>query len=149
MRKVVAVALREYKAAVQTKAFLVSLLLMPVIVAISIAVQVFANRAEIGRTKTFAVIDRSGRLEPALTRAQLHHNEVEVLDEEPSRFFRPETEPIHETEERHVPGDPAGEHRLAEAGEVVDGLVHPQLHGPVDRRIVGRLPRADRDAAKA
>ncbi len=81
MRKVVAVALREYKAAVQTKAFLVSLLLMPVIVAISIAVQVFANRAEIGRTKTFAVIDRSGRLEPALTRAQRHHNEVEVLDE--------------------------------------------------------------------
>lgn len=81
MRKVVAVALREYKAAVQTKAFLVSLLLMPVIVAISIAVQVLANRAEIGKTKTFAVIDRTGQLEAALTRAQRHHNEVEVLDE--------------------------------------------------------------------
>jgi ABC-2 type transport system permease protein len=81
MRKVVAVALREYKAAVQTKAFLVSLLLMPVIVAISIAVQVLANRAEIGKTNTFAVIDRTGRLEAALTRAERHHNEVEVLDE--------------------------------------------------------------------
>jgi ABC-2 type transport system permease protein len=81
MRKIVAVALREYKAAVHTKAFLISLLLMPVIVAISIAVQVFANRAEVEKTKAFAVIDRTGRLQPALERAQRHHNEVEIIDE--------------------------------------------------------------------
>ncbi|MBL8740205.1 MAG: hypothetical protein JNK04_03895, partial [Myxococcales bacterium] len=48
MRKVIAVALREYKAAVQTKAFVISLLLMPIIVAISIGVQVFAHRADVG-----------------------------------------------------------------------------------------------------
>lgn len=67
--RVLAVALREYRAAVQTKAFLVSLLLMPLILAVSVGVQLFATTAEAGKTRTYAVVDRTARLREPLEQA--------------------------------------------------------------------------------
>ncbi len=82
MRKVLAVALREYRAAVQTKAFILSLVLMPVLAAISIGMQLLVNKADAQTTKTYAVVDRTAQLRAALEAAKLNHNTVEIYNPE-------------------------------------------------------------------
>jgi ABC-2 type transport system permease protein len=59
MRKVLVVALREYRAAVRTKAFLISLILMPLLMGGSIGVQIFFKKMDDTKEKSFAVIDRT------------------------------------------------------------------------------------------
>src|SRR5438094_5724144 len=82
MFKVWAVAVREYKAAVQTKAFIISIVMMPVLWGASIGIQVLLARAEDQTTKKYAVIDRSpGRqITAALATAVARRNEVESID---------------------------------------------------------------------
>lgn len=59
MRKIIVVAMREFLAAVRTKAFLVSIFLMPVMMGGSIVVQtVMRNKQDI-TDKRFAVVDRT------------------------------------------------------------------------------------------
>ena len=59
MRKVLVIAGREYRAAVRSKAFLVTLVLMPVLMGASAVVQVVFKRLEDTGEKAFAVVDRS------------------------------------------------------------------------------------------
>jgi len=59
MRKVLVIALREYRAAVRTKAFLISLILMPLLMGGSIGVQVLLKKMDDTKEKHFAVIDRT------------------------------------------------------------------------------------------
>lgn len=71
MRKILVVALREYLAAVRTKAFLISLVFLPLLMGTSIGIQVFLQGLEKGKEKEIAVVDRTpGRqLFDALKRA--------------------------------------------------------------------------------
>jgi ABC-2 type transport system permease protein len=91
MRKVLVIAVREYNAAVRTKAFLVSLVLLPVLMLGSFGVQVLLRDRVDTRPKRFAVIDRTpgewvvGPLQAAATA----RNETGLRD--PSgRQLRPE-----------------------------------------------------------
>jgi ABC-2 type transport system permease protein len=59
MRKVFVIAAREYNAAVRTKAFLISLLMMPLLMGGSIAVQTLLRDQPSTGAKRFAVIDRT------------------------------------------------------------------------------------------
>jgi ABC-2 type transport system permease protein len=59
MRKVLVIAVREYRAAVRTKAFVISLVLMPVLMGGSIGIQVLLKKIEDVKDKRFAVIDRT------------------------------------------------------------------------------------------
>jgi ABC-2 type transport system permease protein len=59
MRKILIIARREYLAAVKTKAFIVSLVLMPVLMGGSIALQSLVRRMDDTKEKTYAVIDRT------------------------------------------------------------------------------------------
>jgi len=59
MRKVLVIAAREYRAAVRSKAFIVTLVLMPVLMGASVLVQIAFKRLEDTTEKTFAVVDRS------------------------------------------------------------------------------------------
>jgi ABC-2 type transport system permease protein len=79
MRKVLVVALREYRAAVQTRAFLVSVALVPLLLLVMLGVQRMTQAADIGRTKAFAVVDRSGQLKGPLLAAVQRHNTVDVF----------------------------------------------------------------------
>lgn len=81
MRKVWAIAAREYKAAVQTKAFLVSLIMMPVLMAVSIGAQVAMRLADTKATKAYAAIDRTGQLRPGLEAILERYNTKESIDE--------------------------------------------------------------------
>ena len=80
LHKVWAIAVREYRAAVQSKAFILSLVLMPVIWGGSIGLQRLVKKAEDRSTKKFAVIDRTQRLRPALDKALERRNAVEIYD---------------------------------------------------------------------
>jgi ABC-2 type transport system permease protein len=57
MRKMIVIAAREYNAAVRTKAFLISLLMMPIMMGGSIAVQTLLRDRPTDEVKSFAVID--------------------------------------------------------------------------------------------
>ncbi len=80
MHKILVVILREYRAAVQTKAFLFSLLMVPIIGAVAIGVQFMIARSAGDKTLPYAIIDRTGELRPAIEAALKTHNEVEGLD---------------------------------------------------------------------
>lgn len=81
MRKMIVVAVREYLAAVKTKAFIVSLVLMPVMMFGSIFVQVLLRDKIDTGDKHVAVVDRSGQLFDALALAAKERNEKDIFAE--------------------------------------------------------------------
>ena len=74
MKRVFTVAQMEFLTLVRTKAFIIGILMMPVLIAVSIAFQVYAARHTDTETRRFAVIDHSGSLYPALEQAAAKHN---------------------------------------------------------------------------
>jgi ABC-2 type transport system permease protein len=77
MRKMLVVAVREYLAAVRTKAFLITLVIMPVLMSGSILVQWLLRDYHDTKTKKFAVIDRTSgaRLYPTIEKTVQRYNE--------------------------------------------------------------------------
>jgi len=59
MRKILVIARREYKAAVQTRAFLISLVVLPILIGGSVLVQWFLKGQVDTSEKKFAVVDRT------------------------------------------------------------------------------------------
>ena len=78
MRKIITIAVREYKAMVATKAFLLSIIVMPVIMLGSIVVMSFLqSQAEI-KTRRIAVVDHTGIFLPAIEAAvEIHNREID------------------------------------------------------------------------
>jgi ABC-type Na+ efflux pump permease subunit len=97
MRKLWVIAGREYKAAVKTKAFLISLVLVPILWAASIGIQVLVHKAEDRSTKKYAVVDRTDDrgVAAALTAGLPFHNDVLIYDRETHE----QTEPKYELSE--------------------------------------------------
>lgn len=82
MRKILVVAVREYTAAVHTKAFLISLLLMPIMMGGSVVIQLLMkDRVDIG-DKKFAVVDHTGTLFDAIEAAAIMRNADGIFKEE-------------------------------------------------------------------
>jgi len=77
MRKILIVARREFTAAVKTKTFLISLLIMPVLMGGSIIVQLLLKDVQDTKVRHYAVIDRTPKatLLPAIELAVNQHNE--------------------------------------------------------------------------
>ena len=73
MDKILIVARTEFANAVRSKAFIVSLLLLPLIYALMGLVQVYANKADT-QPRTIAVVDRTGKLYPAIKIATDFYN---------------------------------------------------------------------------
>jgi ABC-2 type transport system permease protein len=147
MRKVRVIAAREYRAAVQTKAFVVSLVLMPLLMGGSIGVQVLLKRAEDQSVRRFAVVDRTpGRqVTAALAGALKRHNEVDALDPETGRQARTTFDLVYID-----PADPPAQRvdlsRRAEAGEFVGFLdVGPDVLGAAPAAAPGAAPDPRRE----
>jgi ABC-2 type transport system permease protein len=79
MPKFLVVAVREYRAAVQTRAFLISVALVPLLLVVTLSIQRMTQAADLGKTKAFAVVDRSGQLREPLVAAVERHNTVEAF----------------------------------------------------------------------
>ena len=76
MNKTLIVATSEFSTLVRTKAFLITLILMPILMVGSIMMSRAARNATDTNTRTFAYIDRSGVLGPALEAAAAARNAV-------------------------------------------------------------------------
>lgn len=86
MKKIITIAIREYKAMVGTKAFLISIIMMPVLMLGGlVALQVLNNVGEIKERK-IAVADGTGRLLEAIQTAAQQRNELieRVLEKQES-----------------------------------------------------------------
>jgi len=77
MRKMLVIAVREYLAAVRTKTFLITLIIIPVLMSGSIFVQWLLRDFRDTKTKHFAVVDRTrgARLYPSIAKAVQAYNE--------------------------------------------------------------------------
>jgi ABC-2 type transport system permease protein len=77
MRKMLVVAVREYLAAVRTKAFLITLIIMPLLMSGSILMQWLLRDYHDTKTKQFAIVDRTegARLYPALEKTIQNYND--------------------------------------------------------------------------
>jgi ABC-2 type transport system permease protein len=91
MRKVLVIALRDYKAAVRTKSFVISLLIMPLMMGGSFLVQkLVKNQVDISE-KRFAILDRTpgAILYPKLEAAVEARNKTEILDPQTRKQIKP------------------------------------------------------------
>lgn len=83
MRKVIVIAVREYLAAVRTKSFLISLVIIPLLMGGSILIQALVHQMEEHREKRYAVIDRTpgekvGTLLVAVAKQQLDSGRADL-----------------------------------------------------------------------
>lgn len=172
MHKIRAIALREYLAAVKAKAFIVTILLMPVMISGSIGLQALFQKLEEGKEKLVAVIDRT----PEQRIAKGLESELQILDDivskepEKAKFMGPKikleiispSEPTEsamaqqrfELSQRIEKGDLAalieiGPEVFTVAGQLFDPAkvddkvaLRVQLKNPMQRNWLGRAERA-------
>jgi ABC-2 type transport system permease protein len=74
VNRVLTVAQMEFLQLVRTKAFLIGILMMPVLMALAIGFQVYAARHTDTEVRKFAVIDHSGTVYDALAESAAAHN---------------------------------------------------------------------------
>src|ERR1017187_10363052 len=74
MNRMFVVASTEFLMLIKTKAFIIGLLMMPVMVGASIAFQIFAAKQVDKDDHRFAVIDHTGVLYDTLAKAAVEHN---------------------------------------------------------------------------
>jgi ABC-2 type transport system permease protein len=91
MRKVLVIAAREYRAAVRTRAFLLSLVLMPVLMGGSFLLQMVFKHLDDTTEKRVAVIDRTpgGQLFPLLEAAMERRNQYLIFDTDTGKQTQP------------------------------------------------------------
>jgi ABC-2 type transport system permease protein len=102
MRKVLVIAAREYNAAVRTKAFAISLLIMPLLMGGSLLVQWLLQDFRDLKEKHFAVVDRTpgARLYPAIKAAVDAYNAKGLTDPRTNKQVKPSfaVEPVEPSE---------------------------------------------------
>jgi len=86
--KIRVVATTEFGSFVRTKSFIIGILLLPVITGTSVLLQLFLAKRADTRTRTIAVIDRTGELYASLDRAA-ETNNSQTLDVESKKAIRP------------------------------------------------------------
>jgi ABC-type Na+ efflux pump permease subunit len=89
MRKIFVIALREYKAAVKTKSFIISLILLPVLMGGSLAVSILTEDNVDTDDKNYVVIDHSGLFAEAIQQSVKYRNESEIFKEGTQEKIKP------------------------------------------------------------
>ena len=92
MRKVWVVAWREFKATVQTKAFVVGIVLMPILMCGSVLVSIVTEKFEDRSSKTVVIVDRTpgGKIAPLLQTAVVKRNAEDSIDAKTGERSSPE-----------------------------------------------------------
>jgi ABC-2 type transport system permease protein len=126
MRKALVVARREYQAAVRTKAFLISLFLMPLLMGGGAIAQFLLQGQVDTREKRFAVVDRTEgeRLAAALAAAAQQRNTEQIFDQETGEQNKPAFKI-----ERVSPSDPTPEAISQQRFELSERVRNDELFG--------------------
>jgi ABC-2 type transport system permease protein len=90
MRKIIILFKREYRAAVRTKSFIISLLLIPVLMGGSFVIMILTEDKVDTKDKKVVIIDHTGLLEEPMIAAADIRNNNEIFDEESGEQVRPE-----------------------------------------------------------
>ncbi len=88
MRKAIVVAVREYQAAVKTKAFIITLVAMPVLMGGSVAVQLLLKDKVDTTDRKIALVDNTGLLLDGVISAANKRNETDIF-RDGGRKYRP------------------------------------------------------------
>lgn len=104
MRKTLVVAIREYLAAVKTKSFLISLILLPIMMSGGVIAQKLGQKIGDTSTRRIAVIDRTPgqALYPVIQQAVLQRNQSEIFENGTGRQIKARFELV-----RIEPADPS------------------------------------------
>ncbi len=89
MRKIIILFKREYLAAVKTKSFVISLILVPVLMAGSFVTFMIMENNEDTTDKKFVVIDHSGLVEDVLMEQSIERNQNQIFDKESGEKVSP------------------------------------------------------------
>lgn len=89
MRKILTLALREYLSAIQTKGFIIGLILMPIFASSGFIVQKLTEKQVDVTDKRIALIDRSGLIAESVLAAAKTRNETEVYDPDSKKKVKP------------------------------------------------------------
>jgi ABC-2 type transport system permease protein len=89
MRKIIVLFKREYLAAVKTKSFIISLILVPILMAGSFVTFMIMENNEDTTDKKFVVIDQSGLVEELLKNKAIERNETQIFDPETGEKVSP------------------------------------------------------------
>jgi ABC-2 type transport system permease protein len=91
MRKILIIAKREYLAAVRSKAFIISLVLMPVMMGASIGLQALTKKLDDHKEKAYAVVDRTpgAKIAAALVADAETYNAYVINDPETGKRLHP------------------------------------------------------------
>lgn len=89
MRKIIILALREYRTSVRTKSFIIGLVLAPLLMGGSMIVFMLLKDNVDTKDKRIALIDHSGIMADTLLRIAEYRNENEIFDQETGEKTRP------------------------------------------------------------
>jgi ABC-type Na+ efflux pump permease subunit len=89
MNKIIRFAIREYKAAVKTKGFIIGLIIAPIMMSGGFIAFILLKDRVDTTDKYLAVIDHTGVVAEALVEAATQRNENEIFDEESSQKIKP------------------------------------------------------------
>ncbi len=89
MNKTLIFALREYKASVKTKGFIIGLILAPIFMGGSLITFALMKDRVATTDKTVAIVDRSGVIAPVLVEAAATRNNTDVLDPDTGKKIKP------------------------------------------------------------
>src|SRR3989442_6045334 len=103
MRKIFVVAGRDYRAAVKTKSFLISLLIMPLMMGGSILVQLLLKDKVDITDKSFAIVDRSGLklAEALIAESKVRNGETEKVPDRDAKA-KPYKDTIYDKDGKQV-----------------------------------------------
>jgi ABC-2 type transport system permease protein len=124
MRKTWLIAAREYNAAVRTKAFLIGIVLAPMLMGGGLIAFVLLEGRVDTTPKTIAVVDRTGIVAPGIVQAAKARNEIEIFDAKTGK----QTKPVYRIEIVQ----PNDENPEAQRVELSDQVRRKELQGFVE-----------------
>jgi ABC-2 type transport system permease protein len=132
MHKVLIIALREYKAAIKTKSFIISLVMMPVLMGGSMAVSLLTQDKVDISDKKFVVIDHSGLFSEDLQQSVKQRNETEIYKAETHEKVKPayflefmEPDSINPTKQKLKLSERVKAKELSGFFEIGSSILHP------------------------
>lgn len=130
LRKVMVVAAREYQAAVRTKTFLVTIVIMPVLMCGTIIVNEFMEEHADVSDKKFAIVDHSGWLFEDIAAGARERNENDIYEIDEDSQSRRQTKPRFLVEQV----DPAGRDPARLRLDLSDRVRNKELFGFLEIR---------------
>lgn len=137
MRKTLVIAVREYRAAVRTKTFLISLIVVPVMGCAGIIAALLMKGRIPPTDRHYVVLDQTGVILPAILAAADEHNRSAVAVPDPSSPNQSRTEPRYMVHPVEAAFTDINTVRIEQSERVRGGLISAFVEIPADVLALG------------